>query len=55
MASRTRYAGYPSAAVYDKLARVTGFIHDVALALADADARPTVDGRIMGPDEPCQQ
>jgi hypothetical protein len=40
---------------YPQLTFVTRFINDVALAVANRDRRPVVDGNVMGPDEPCRQ
>lgn len=40
---------------YEQLARVTTFIRDVSVRVANLDHRPVVDGKVMGPDQPCRQ
>lgn len=40
---------------YPQLTFVTRLINDVALAIANRDQRPVVDGVVMGPDVPCRQ
>ena len=40
---------------YHQLARVTALVRDVALAVANLDHRPVVDGRRQDPAAPCRQ
>lgn len=40
---------------YEKLAQVTGLVHDVTLALANRDARPRLDGPKPSPNAACRQ
>jgi Zn-dependent M28 family amino/carboxypeptidase len=40
---------------YHQLARVTALVRDVALAVANLDHRPAVDGRRQDPAAPCRQ
>jgi Zn-dependent M28 family amino/carboxypeptidase len=40
---------------YAKLRGVTRLIHDIALRVANLDARPVVDGQVMGPEAECKQ
>jgi hypothetical protein len=40
---------------FDALARVAGFVHDVATALANRNDRPRVDKRMPNPLAPCRQ
>jgi hypothetical protein len=30
-------------------------IHDIAIRVANLDARPVVDGQVMGPEAECKQ
>ena len=40
---------------YDQLARVTAFVHDILLEIANLDHRPLVDGPRGDPRTPCRQ
>jgi hypothetical protein len=40
---------------YAKLRGMARLIHDIALRVANLDARPVVDGQVMGPEEECRQ
>lgn len=40
---------------YAKLRGMTRLIQEIALRVANLDARPVVDGPVMGPGEPCRQ
>jgi Zn-dependent M28 family amino/carboxypeptidase len=40
---------------FDALSRVAGFVHDVAMALANRNDRPRVDKKLPNPLSPCRQ
>ena len=40
---------------YDKLARIAGLVREVAVRVANLDARPVVDGVRQAPTAPCRQ
>ncbi|HEY0023932.1 MAG TPA: M28 family peptidase [Longimicrobium sp.] len=40
---------------YEHSARVAGFVHDIALEVANRDRRPTVNGPRQDPNAPCRQ
>lgn len=46
---------HPEYIDYQGMARVAGFVHDIALAVANREARLVVDGPKQDPNAPCRQ
>jgi len=50
-----RHCDEPQYIDYDGLVRVSGFVRDIAFAVADRPTRLVVDGPGQDPNAPCRQ